>query len=152
MNNSYTLRIFLPAFVLLTLSFGSLKAQNPLDGMPDSTTYVGITWKSNADIAPTLIAERTRVNNLLTNPSLPATDKAILAAYGMMIDNIQENLNASNSGTFADIAITSFNKVLEFAPSDPVLKYLHPGLFKMQFDLLLEQLAEPHQPHAFPVH
>ncbi|HJW30982.1 MAG TPA: hypothetical protein VJ508_17250 [Saprospiraceae bacterium] len=147
MNISFTLRKTLLLLMVLVSSIGVSSAQN-LEGMPVSTDYAGIIWRSPTEIGPILTNEHTRVAGVLSNQSLPAPDRAIYTAYSQLVDKIQNELPNSSPSGFAEMAVKSFTEILNQAPKDPVMKYIHAGLFRQQFDLLIEQLVEPNRPKA----
>ena len=129
---------------LLSLSTMDIAAQAnaSLAPAPEISTedYPGTKWKSPTEYAIVLTSERTNTALKLADPNLEAHELGLYTGYDRLLSYMQEDLN--NQLAIADIAITSFNRVVAETPTDVILKYMRSKDFQTMYDALLPLLIK----------
>lgn len=134
-------------FLALSLSGAdSLLAQTSI--LPSAEELAAQHWKANAEVSATLTAEHSVFAPLIADPSVQVVDKATYKAYDRLLSYMENDLPGGDP--MHVIAINSFKQVMEEAPNDAEIKYMHEGLFRQYFDQLMEKLTTVDTPTAVP--
>jgi|WetSurMetagenome_2_1015567.scaffolds.fasta_scaffold305050_1 hypothetical protein len=112
--------------------------------IPVAKDYVGMKWKTTPDLISTFAIEHNQNQIILASSGLQATDVAIYTAYDHLLIYIQADLPGGIP--LQEIAVANFQKVVDEAPADATLKYLHVGSLRNLFNQLIEKMALPNTP------
>lgn len=131
----------------VTVGFSQSNAVSPVSEIPVVKDFEGIKWKSTPALLVTLSEEHNQNLFLLSTPGLQPTDIANYTAYDKLIAYIQADITSGQK--LEEIAVSNFQRVVDEAPADPVIKYLHVGSLRNAFNQLIEKMALPNTPTPF---
>lgn len=121
--------------LLFTTSVLSQKA----DGLQELGNLTGQDWKPTPDLNTAIATEQAKIDGMLAAPALPAADRSLFLCYQRMLSYVQAEIMGGNA---VDAAIlTSYEKVLVDAATEPDLKQLPPHGLSAMVPELLEALT-----------
>lgn len=129
--------------VFFSVAAFSQTATSPANEIGDLS---GILWKSVPAMEETFVSEKARMDVALTQTDLSLSDRALYLSYQRLLDYVRTGVQGG--APVNEVIVQEYEKVLEEAPKDVVLKHLPDGVLITYIPGLVEALAETPTPAA----
>jgi hypothetical protein len=127
-------------FLSTNISF----AQSNIPGTASISTVIaeptGGEWKSHVEYAAVITSMKASTAKILDNPNLPQPERALYTGFDRMLTYIQADIEAQADIT--KIPEKNYNKVVQEAPSDPILVNMQISEFTALYTTLVDKLHQ----------